>query len=175
MSISSKDHKALLLAFLRARDAEDPLPDFFAKTILHVASMSRQLARHGVKLSEKWESGDRLKIKMSYGGEKSAVLHIGSLEREPGAAGAIVHIALGDAEPKNFFLPECEGEASAFISNCLIEALPEQVSEEMFEQIPENDPRLLEALKDMGARDMDAAGQLKAAAVILDNLGYVHP
>ncbi len=175
MSISSKDHKALLLAFLRARDAEDPIPDFFAKIILHVASMSRQLARYGVKLSEKWEQGDRLKIKMSYGGEKFVVLHIGSAAREQGETGGVVQIALGDSEPKSFFLPELEAEASSFVYNSLVEALPENVSEQLFELIPENDPRLIEILEKMGSRDMDPAGQSKAVAVALDNLGYEHP
>lgn len=175
MSISSKDHKALLLAFLRARDAEDPIPDFFAKIILHVASMSRQLARYGVKLSEKWEQGDRLKIKMSYSGEKFIVLHVGSAAREQGEIGGVVQIALGDSEPKSFLLPELEADASNFVYNSLVEALPEDVSAKLFELIPENDPRLIGILEEMGSRDMDPAGQSKAVAVALGNLGYEHP
>jgi len=164
------DKRRLVHAFLKAQALADPVSEFYADLTVDVYAFSRELKGTGIKLSEKWENHDHLKIKVR-GIDTPIDFHVRSNKVEEGQP-FVATISRSDRNPEEvaaYFLPEQSQIGINYVLNEIFKALPAKTIDALYEKIPQNDPDILREVESIGYSDY--AGKQKAFAVVCASRG----
>ncbi len=147
----SNDQINLLRAFIRA-EADNPVHDFYARLSVEISTLARPLSRFGGTLREKWISPDHLAVTLKGFGAPTRrhIIDVTPLDLSAEYQDASTRIIrVLSASPKkagslesaqSFFVPEELDTAQNAVMNAMIDGLPDDVRDALFDRIVENDP-----------------------------------